>query len=183
MTYEQITTETDGRVGIIRLNRPEKLNAWTSVMDRELQGHSYVKSAIDVACWDILGRAARLPVHQLLGGRQQQSLAMYGSVSQNTPEWMAEMADQWRAKGYAHIQVKVGDEPMEDVERLRAVAAGSPPGEILLADANRGWRRDEALRFIVTVNGDDEAAELESEVERLRQSGELADIIQRMGLD
>jgi enoyl-CoA hydratase/carnithine racemase len=37
MAYEQIATDTDGRVGIIRLNRPEKLNAWTSTMDRELQ--------------------------------------------------------------------------------------------------------------------------------------------------
>ncbi len=129
------------------------------VMDRELQGHGYAKSALDVGCWDIAGRALGVPVHQLLGGRQQTSLPMYGSVSQNDPAWMAAMAEWFREAGYAHIQVKVGDDPTEDVARLEAVAAGRRPGETILADANRGWRRDEAVRFVAATGGLDHVLE------------------------
>lgn len=130
---------------------PRLLGPINAAMDRELQGHNYVKSAIDVACWDILGKATGQPLHTLLGGRQHESLAMYGSVSQGEPKRMAEKAEWFRAAGYQQIQVKVGDDPAVDVDRIRAVAANSPTGEIILADANRGWRRDEALRFALAT--------------------------------
>jgi L-alanine-DL-glutamate epimerase-like enolase superfamily enzyme len=126
---------------------PTLLGPLNRVMDCELEGHGYAKSAIDVACWDILGRSLGTPVHRLLGGRQQASLEMYGSVAQATPARMAEVADDFRARGYRQIQIKVGDDPLEDAARLAAVAANRRAGEIILADANRGWRRDEALRF------------------------------------
>lgn len=126
---------------------PTALGPLNRLMDQRLAGHGYVKSAIDVACWDILGKSLGAPVHRLLGGRQQTSLAMYGSVAQDSPQRMAEMADEFHARGYRQIQVKVGDDPSDDVARLEAVAANRGQGEIILADANRGWRRDEALRF------------------------------------
>ena len=132
---------------------PTLLGPLNVVMDRELQGHSYVKSPVDVACWDILGKATGVPVHRLLGGRHQESLAMYRSVSQGEPALMAETAARFREAGYDQIQVKVGDEPDEDVARLEAVLDGGPNGEIVLADANRGWRRDEALRFATLTAG------------------------------
>ncbi|NNF65455.1 MAG: mandelate racemase/muconate lactonizing enzyme family protein [Acidimicrobiia bacterium] len=130
---------------------PTLLGPINVVMDRELQGHSYAKSAIDVACWDILGKATGQPVHALLGGRMHESLPMYGSVSQGDPAWMAERATRFRQDGYEQIQVKVGDDPTDDVARLRAVTRDSPPSETVLADANRGWRRDEALRFALAT--------------------------------
>ncbi len=130
---------------------PTAVGPLNVTMDRELQGHAYAKSPIDVACWDILGKATGVPVHRLLGGRHQESLTMYRSVAQGEPSWMAEQADRFRAAGYEQIQVKVGDDPADDIERLRAVAAGSSTGEVILADANRGWRRDEALRFALAT--------------------------------
>lgn len=130
---------------------PTLLGPLNAVMDRELQGHNYVKSAIDVACWDIFGKATGQPVHSLLGGRMHESLPMYGSVSQNDPAWMADRAARFRDDGYEQIQVKVGDDPADDVRRLRAVAEHSPSSETILADANRGWRRDEALRFALAA--------------------------------
>ncbi len=126
---------------------PTALGPLNTVMDRELQGHAYAKSALDVACWDILGKATGLPVYQLLGGRHHESLPMYRSISQGDPSWMAEQAARFRDAGYEQIQVKVGGDPSEDMRRLQAVAQHRPQGETILADANRGWRRDEALRF------------------------------------
>ncbi len=126
---------------------PTLLGPLNAVMDGALQGHHYVKSALDVACWDVWCRALGVPAHQLLGGRHQESLPMYRSISRGDPGWMAAQADRFRAAGYEQIQLKLGGAPDGDAARLRVVASGSPDGETLLADANRGWRRDEALRF------------------------------------
>ena len=125
---------------------PTRIGAVGAAMDGALQGHPYVKSAIDVACWDILGKAAGLPVHALLGGRRNDAMPMYRAIPQGPPEAMVELADKYRAQGYGQIQLKVGGDPIDDAARIRAVVESGPPGEVLLADANRGWRRDEAVQ-------------------------------------
>lgn len=125
---------------------PTRIGALNGVMDRELRGHAYVKSAIDVACHDILGKAAGLPVHALLGGRQNESMPMYRSIAQGAPETMAETADRYRAHGYRQFQLKVGGYPDDDIDRIRAVVESKRPGELVLCDANTNWRRDEAWR-------------------------------------
>ena len=130
---------------------PTLLGALNQVMDRELRGHNYVKSPIDVACWDILGKVAGLPIHALLGGRRHESLAMYRSISQGTPARMQDAAEKWLADGYGHIQLKVGADPGDDIERIQAVAKSMPSDAVLLADGNTGWRRDEALRVAMAT--------------------------------
>ena len=125
---------------------PREIGALNRVMDREMRGHNYVKSALDVACWDILARAAGLPLHTLLGGRQNGPLPMYRSVGQRAPDEMVALARRFRNEGYPQIQVKVGGDPVVDAERIRSVVEDGPYGEIVLADANTGWRRDEALQ-------------------------------------
>lgn len=59
-----------------------RLNHLNVVMDRVLKGHPYVKSAIDMACWDILGKVAGLPVCELLGGRFNETFKLYRAISQ-----------------------------------------------------------------------------------------------------
>ncbi len=115
-------------------------------MDRELRGHPYVKSAIDVAAHDILGKQAGLPVHAFLGGRQMEAAPMYWSVSQGDPDDMRRAVVQARQQGYRQFQLKVGGDPAQDIERIRAGMDGATAGETFLCDANTGWRRDEALK-------------------------------------
>src|SRR5579864_9725633 len=55
-------------------------------MDAALKGHPYVKSGIDMACWDILGKAAGLPLCVLLGGRFGDDIGLYRAISQESPE-------------------------------------------------------------------------------------------------
>jgi L-alanine-DL-glutamate epimerase-like enolase superfamily enzyme len=74
---------------------PTHLGVLNRRMDEAMRGHPYVKSAVDVACWDILGKAAGLPVYVLLGGAQQSDVKLYRAVSQDTPAKMAA-----RVKGY-----------------------------------------------------------------------------------
>ncbi len=122
-------------------------------MDRLLRGHPYVKSAIDVACWDILGQAAGLPVCELLGGRHGDDFVLYRAISQEAPEKMAARVGQYRDEGYTRFQLKVGGSVHDDIARIEACAGRLEPGDILIADANTGWTLHEAARVVDAVRG------------------------------
>jgi L-alanine-DL-glutamate epimerase-like enolase superfamily enzyme len=120
-------------------------------MDAALKGHPYVKSAVDVACWDILGKKAGLPVCVLLGGRYGDDFPLYRAISQESPEAMAKSVAGYRAEGYRRFQLKVGGDPDTDVARIKAVAGVLQPGDRLVADANTGWLPHEAARVVRAV--------------------------------
>lgn len=123
---------------ITRLNRR---------MDVALKGHPYVKSGIDMACWDLLGKATKLPVCELLGGRYGDDVELYRAISQEDPETMAAKVADYREEGYRRFQLKVGCHDVElDIARIHAVAAELQTGDVLVADANTGWLKHEALR-------------------------------------
>jgi L-alanine-DL-glutamate epimerase-like enolase superfamily enzyme len=127
---------------------PTQLAKLNCRMDTALQGHPYVKSALDMACWDILGKQTGLPVCVLLGGRYGEDFALYRAISQESPEAMAGKVAGYRAEGYRRFQLKVGGDPDVDIERIRAVAGQLQPGDRLVADANTGWLMHEALRVV-----------------------------------
>jgi L-alanine-DL-glutamate epimerase-like enolase superfamily enzyme len=130
---------------------PTQLTKLNRRMDAALQGHPYVKSGIDMACWDILGQATGQPVCVLLGGRYGDDFGLYRAISQESPELMARRVAGYRAEGYRRFQLKVGGEPHEDIERIRAVAAELHSGDRLIADANTGWTMHDAMRVVRAV--------------------------------
>jgi cis-L-3-hydroxyproline dehydratase len=130
---------------------PRQLGQLNRRMDAALKGHPYVKSAVDMACWDILGKATGLPVCTLLGGRYGDDFGLYRAISQETPAQMADHVAGYRAEGYRRFQLKVGGEADVDIERIHAVAAKLRPGDRLIADANTGWLMHDALRVIRAV--------------------------------
>ena len=62
-------------------------------------GHPYVKSALDMACWDILGKVSGLSVCELMGGRFDDDILLYRAISQESPEKMAQKVDQYWNEG------------------------------------------------------------------------------------
>ncbi len=120
-------------------------------MDAALKGHPYVKSGIDIACWDILGKATGLPVCELLGGRFGESVRLYRAISQTPPDEMAANVAGYRSEGYTRFQLKVGGDPDQDIERIRQVRAILPSNHRLVADANTGWTQHEAMRVVRAV--------------------------------
>lgn len=130
---------------------PTALSQINGVMDRALKGHPYVKSPIDVACWDIVGKVAGLPIATLLGGAYGDDFVLYRAISQDAPEAMASNVAGYRERGYRRFQLKVGGDPDVDIKRIHAVAAEMQPGEKLVADANTGWLRHEAMRVCDAV--------------------------------
>ena len=131
---------------------PHELAKLNHRMDAALKGHAYVKSGIDVACWDILGKATGLPVCVLMGGRFGDAVRLYRAISQESPEQMARKVAGYRAEGYTRFQLKVGGDPDTDIERIRAVRAMLLPGDRLVADANTGWTQHEAMRVVRAVS-------------------------------
>jgi L-alanine-DL-glutamate epimerase-like enolase superfamily enzyme len=130
---------------------PRQLHKLNRTMDAALKGHAYVKSGIDMACWDILGKATGQPACLLMGGRYGDDFVLYRAISQESPERMAARAAGYRAEGYKRFQLKVGGDPDVDIERIRQVAAVLQPGDRLVADANTGWRMHDALRVVRAV--------------------------------
>ncbi len=130
---------------------PRHLDVINRRMDAAIRGHAYVKAPIDVACWDILGKATGLPVYVLLGGAQQDSIALYRAISQDAPEAMVAKVAGYRAEGYRKFQLKVGGNTDEDIARIRACREQLQPGDILVADANTGWTLHEAARVVLAV--------------------------------
>ena len=127
-------------------------------MDGALRGHEYAKSALDTACWDVIGRCSGLPVWALLGGRAQELLPLYVAVPLGDPDDMRRFVERERERGVRRFQLKVGARPEEDFERVAEVLEATGPEDGVIADANGGWRLQQAI----------EAARLMEPLHRLR---------------
>ena len=121
------------------------LGAVNARMDAALAGHEYAKSAVDVACWDVLGRATGLPVATLLGGALRSELPLYVAVPLSSAAEMAAFVERERSKHMHRFQLKVGDRPTADAERVAAVLDATGADDVVIADANGGWRRQDAI--------------------------------------
>ena len=130
---------------------PRDLGVLNRHMDAVLRGHPYVKAGIDIACWDILGQAAGVPVCQLLGGQAQEDVVLYRAISQIEPEAMAANVAGHRDDGYTKFQLKVGADADSDIARIRLAAQEMRAGDVLVADANTGWTMHEAARVVNAV--------------------------------
>ena len=114
-------------------------------------GNYFTKAAVEMALWDIAGKAAGKPVYELLGGRVRDVVPTKWSVSGVAPERAADIAAWAVAQGFAAMKVKVGTAPDDDVERVRAVRAAIGPGVKLGVDANGGWSFDDAIKTVARL--------------------------------
>ena len=114
-------------------------------MDATLAGHAYAKSPIDVACWDLTGRALGVSVTTLLGGLRQMVFPLYMAVPLGSPEAMTAYVLERRGEGIHRFQLKVGGDPGLDGERARRVVEATDGEDLIIADANCGWRLNDAI--------------------------------------
>ena len=135
---------------------PTNLSSVHASMNASLRGHSYAKSAVDVACWDILGKATGRDVASLLGGRLQESFPLYKAVPLGPSTEMQQYVVERRAEGIHRFQLKIGANPHEDAERVRKVVEVTTADDVIVADANGGWRLQDAMiaaRLIEPLHG------------------------------
>ncbi|WP_299897551.1 cis-3-hydroxy-L-proline dehydratase [uncultured Ruegeria sp.] len=122
-------------------------------MDAALRGHPYAKAPVDIACWDLLGKATGQPLYTLLGGAAQEDVVLYRAISQEAPDIMAKKIEGYAAEGYTKFQLKVGGDANDDIDRIHATRAVLKKTDLLVADANTGWTRHEAARVVGAVSG------------------------------
>ena len=119
--------------------------AWP-VIDSAIAGHNFTKAGIEMALWDIAGKAAGLPVHRLLGGPVRSEIPTKFSVTGTEPDHAAEVASWAVDQGYPAMKIKVGRGGVAaDISRVAAVRAAIGDDIVLGVDANCGWDRAEAV--------------------------------------
>ena len=133
---------------------PRRIEVIERRLDTALPGHGYVKSALDMACWDILGKATDLPLCDLLGGRTEGPVVLHSSISSGTPDEMVGFVREARGAGYRIHSAKVGGAEADlDIARIEALVADRQAGETLTFDANRAWLPAEAIQVMNAVAG------------------------------
>jgi L-alanine-DL-glutamate epimerase-like enolase superfamily enzyme len=131
---------------------PADLDGCIHKMDEAIYGNHSVKSAFDIALYDINSRIAGKPLFEYLGGHKR-ALATDYTVSLDTPHVMVAQALQIVGEGYHAVKVKVGRRKEEDLERIRAIRQAVDPSIPLRLDANQGWNVEDAIAILSQLGG------------------------------
>lgn len=129
---------------------PADIEARTAQMARALPFNPTTRSAFDMAMWDIIGKAADLPLFAILGGGQR-AIVTDNTVGIDEPGIMAQRAAEFTARGFQVIKIKLGKDVATDIERVRLIRAAVGPAQVIRLDANQGWSRTDARRALAAL--------------------------------
>jgi len=119
-----------------------------ATMKATMDGGVGAKSAIDIACWDLLGKATGRRVCDLLGGPLMDPVSTYHVIPIGTPDESVATAERLQEDGHTKLQLKAGGRRIEDdIAAAHAVTAVIRPGVDLFVDANRGFTVEQAIQF------------------------------------
>lgn len=120
---------------------PFDIEAIARRWERELftVGNQAAQAALEMALWDLQGKALGRPLCDLMGGRTRDGLVEEVTWGWDTPETLAEKTRRMRAEGVTAYKVKAGDAPERDEQRVAAVREAAGPDARLTVDANQGW--------------------------------------------
>ncbi len=120
---------------------PFDIEAIVRLWERELftVGNQAAQAALEMALWDLQGKALGRPLCDLLGGRTRDGLVEEVTLAWDSPEALAEKTQRMRADGVTAYKVKAGDAPERDEQRVAAVREAAGPGARITVDANQGW--------------------------------------------
>lgn len=118
-------------------------------MSRRIQGNPFARAAVEMALWDLNGRALGVPVHRLLGGRVRDRVPLSWSLAVASPEDELREAVEMTSRGHRIFKIKTAARSVsEDVDRVRRIREAVGPEVKLRIDANQGWDRATALKAI-----------------------------------
>jgi L-Ala-D/L-Glu epimerase len=118
--------------------RMNELHAFTAF-------NATIKSAFDMALYDIAAKSAQLPLYRYLGGTKKKLLETDITVGISSPDSMAQQAKAFTQKGFRIIKIKLGKDPKEDVERVKQIRQLAGDDVQLRIDANQGWSFEDAV--------------------------------------
>lgn len=186
-------------------HNPLEIERLHDLMNKTIYSAPTAKAAIDIACYDIIGKKLQQPVFQLIGGRYHDEFSLTHVLSIAEPELMANEAALHVTKGYQSFKMKVGTNIKQDVKRIQAVRARVGEDIAIRVDVNQGWQNSAttlvALKKLQNCNLDwieqpvvaddiDGMVEIKSKSiiplmidEGLKGSREMLEIIQKRAAD
>ena len=140
---------------VVGMNAADVVGIWSKIYKMQLGSHGMgaaccmAMSGLDMALWDIRGKAVNWPIFRLLGGKRQSVRAYAGGVAlgYQPPGSLLEEIELNVSGRYRALKIRVGDSPARDLERLQAVREAYPQMDIL-TDANTGYSIRDARQVI-----------------------------------
>jgi L-alanine-DL-glutamate epimerase-like enolase superfamily enzyme len=141
---------------VVGMDAFDTVGVWSRVYRMQLASHgmgaaaALALSGVDLALWDIRGKACGWPLYRLLGGASRPVRAYAGGISLGwqDPASLADEARQYVEQGYRALKLRVGDTPKRDVARVRAVRQAVGDEIDILVDANTGYSLDHVRRVM-----------------------------------
>lgn len=133
---------------------PREIKTIDEKMDGCLKGSLMAKGALDMAMYDLAGKSYGVPVHNLLGDRKQDSIMLSFPLGNGSADDDAEVIEARRPLGFRSYMAKMGRNPIaNEIERMKHLTDRYADKIQIVADANQGWREEEAITFIQGVEG------------------------------
>jgi L-alanine-DL-glutamate epimerase-like enolase superfamily enzyme len=107
-----------------------------------------VKSAFDMALYDLAGKQQQKPLYEILGGNREKKLETDITVGIGEPDVMAEQAAAFVKQGFRYIKVKLGKDAETDILRINKIRSRIPEHIVLRIDANQGWTYEDAITVL-----------------------------------
>src|SRR5699024_9433583 len=119
---------------------PRNIQQIHQLMDAELVLNGAAKAAIDIACYDILGKTSNLPIYALLVGKKSTRTMITEVLSIMEPDILDEKEKEAIKEGYAEVKMKISTNPQKDIERVKAVREAVGSDCFIRVDVNQGWK-------------------------------------------
>jgi len=126
---------------------PLEISNRLAEIDTIIAGNYTIKSAFDIALYDIAAKAANQPLYAFLGGKRK-AIESDLTIGIDTPDAMAAQAIEFKEKGVTMIKVKLGKDPATDIERIQKIRLAIGTEIKLRIDANQGWSTKDALSVL-----------------------------------
>jgi muconate cycloisomerase len=152
---------------------PRRFEAVHLQMDKAVKGYPYCKAAIDAACYDVAGKALRVPVYQLLGGLFRERIPIAHSLGLMEIEKAIEEGRQAAAEGVKTIKLKGGVEPRRDIDLVERVRSALGPEVDICVDANQGYPSPKLAVQVIKAMADYDLLYMEQPVEGIERMAEV----------
>ncbi|MEI7885107.1 MAG: enolase C-terminal domain-like protein [Clostridia bacterium] len=130
---------------------PTRIGEINYIMNKTLLGHGYIKALVDMACWDIFGKAMGRPLYDLLGGKLNEKVPVTPFIMRKYGEHQKSILEDFRKAGINQFCTKASGSIAYTIEYIEYISSLLLPGESVVMDVNRGWRLDEALMMSKAV--------------------------------
>jgi L-Ala-D/L-Glu epimerase len=151
---QSVMEALQGMVPFVRGRSPwesERIRAelwWRGLWQFRKPTASFAYAGIDMALWDLCGKATGQPLYQLFGGKVRESVSYHYSVLRDSPEGIATQCQAGVGKGYRHFYMKIGLDIEDDLQMVQAMRAAIGPEAKIRVDVNGAWKVNEAIRNI-----------------------------------